>query len=152
LEPISSQPLKRVLWMWWCIQNLSPLPSFSCAISNLICAPASFYRVWGGWISALLLFPPMQQKVLGVAGKVSPPTRLLLVPARRGYRVFVNILFPNMVNKFKICFSSDFRREVDEMCPLQGNYVTYGDNFFTRRFGTTYLIPFLWVKKCRCVG
>jgi len=59
--------------MWRSIQNLSPLPSFSCTISNLICVPASFYRVVGGEYLRCRYFHTIQQKVLGVAGKVPLP-------------------------------------------------------------------------------
>ena len=109
--------------MWRSIQDLSPLPSFSCTISNLICVPASFYRVVVGVNSALPLFPHHATKGVGCRGESSPPTRLLLVPARRGYRLFMNILFPNMVNIFSICVIAGFRREVVETFPLQICYV-----------------------------
>jgi hypothetical protein len=96
-------------------------------LQSHLCA-SLFLSGGGGWISALPLFPHHTTKGVGCCGESSPPTRLLLVPARRGYRLFMNILFTNMINVSNISFISGFRREVDAICALQRYYAAYGGN------------------------
>ena len=67
--------------------DLSPLPSYSCTISNLICVPACFYRWVGVWrvnICSAAISTRYNKRCWVLRGRNLHP-RLLLLPARRGY-------------------------------------------------------------------